>query len=68
MAQASGIFNIIRQLGGSFGVAVLATVLFFEDQILFPYTYGIGSWILILSSIKQCEFGFYLLCAKCGWS
>ena len=27
MAQASGIFNIIRQLGGSFGVAILATVL-----------------------------------------
>jgi DHA2 family multidrug resistance protein len=27
MAQASGLFNIIRQLGGSFGVAVLATLL-----------------------------------------
>jgi MFS transporter, DHA2 family, multidrug resistance protein len=27
MAQASGIFNIIRQLGGSFGVAILATIL-----------------------------------------
>ncbi|MFN8207967.1 MAG: DHA2 family efflux MFS transporter permease subunit [Bacteroidales bacterium] len=27
MAQASGIFNIIRQLGGSFGVAILATLL-----------------------------------------
>jgi DHA2 family multidrug resistance protein len=27
MAQASGIFNVIRQLGGSFGVAILATVL-----------------------------------------
>ena len=27
MAQASGMFNIIRQLGGSFGVAILATLL-----------------------------------------
>ena len=27
MGQASGIFNIIRQLGGSFGVAILATIL-----------------------------------------
>lgn len=27
MAQASGLFNIIRQLGGSFGVAILATIL-----------------------------------------
>lgn len=27
MAQASGIINIIRQLGGSFGVAILATLL-----------------------------------------
>jgi MFS transporter, DHA2 family, multidrug resistance protein len=27
MAQASGLFNIIRQLGGSFGVALLATLL-----------------------------------------
>ncbi len=27
MAQASGMFNIIRQLGGSFGVAILATML-----------------------------------------
>lgn len=27
MAQASGLFNVIRQLGGSFGVAILATVL-----------------------------------------
>ena len=27
MAQASGIFNVIRQLGGSFGVAILATIL-----------------------------------------
>ncbi|MGA2297333.1 MAG: DHA2 family efflux MFS transporter permease subunit [FCB group bacterium] len=27
MAQASGLFNTIRQLGGSFGVAILATIL-----------------------------------------
>ena len=27
MAQASGILNVIRQLGGSFGVAILATLL-----------------------------------------
>jgi DHA2 family multidrug resistance protein len=27
LAQASGLFNVIRQLGGSFGVAVLATLL-----------------------------------------
>jgi DHA2 family multidrug resistance protein len=27
MAQASGIINVIRQLGGSFGVAILATLL-----------------------------------------
>jgi MFS transporter, DHA2 family, multidrug resistance protein len=27
MAQASGLFNVIRQLGGSFGVAILATIL-----------------------------------------
>ncbi len=27
MAQASGLFNIVRQLGGSFGIAILATVL-----------------------------------------
>lgn len=27
LAQASGLFNIIRQLGGSFGVAILATLL-----------------------------------------
>jgi MFS transporter, DHA2 family, multidrug resistance protein len=27
MAQASGLFNIMRQLGGSFGVAILATLL-----------------------------------------
>jgi DHA2 family multidrug resistance protein len=27
MAQASGLTNIIRQLGGSFGVAILATLL-----------------------------------------
>jgi MFS transporter, DHA2 family, multidrug resistance protein len=27
MAQASGLFNILRQLGGSFGVAILATLL-----------------------------------------
>jgi DHA2 family multidrug resistance protein len=27
MAQASGLFNVIRQLGGSFGVAILATLL-----------------------------------------
>jgi MFS transporter, DHA2 family, multidrug resistance protein len=27
MAQASGLFNVIRQLGGSFGVAILATML-----------------------------------------
>ena len=27
MAQASGIINVIRQLGGSFGVAILATIL-----------------------------------------
>ena len=26
MAQASGLFNVIRQVGGSFGVAVLATI------------------------------------------
>ncbi len=27
MAQASGLFNVIRQIGGSFGVAVFATIL-----------------------------------------
>jgi len=27
MAQASGMFNIIRQLGGSFGIAILSTLL-----------------------------------------
>jgi DHA2 family multidrug resistance protein len=27
MAQASGLFNVIRQIGGSFGVAILGTVL-----------------------------------------
>jgi DHA2 family multidrug resistance protein len=27
MAQASGIFNVIRQIGGSFGVAILGTLL-----------------------------------------
>jgi DHA2 family multidrug resistance protein len=27
MAQASGMFNVVRQLGGSFGVAILATLL-----------------------------------------
>lgn len=27
MAQASGLFNVIRQIGGSFGVAVIGTVL-----------------------------------------
>jgi len=27
MAQASGLFNVIRQVGGSFGVAILGTVL-----------------------------------------
>jgi len=27
MAQASGLFNVIRQIGGSFGIAILATML-----------------------------------------
>ncbi len=27
MAQASGLFNVIRQIGGSFGVAILGTIL-----------------------------------------
>ncbi len=27
MAQASGLFNVIRQVGGSFGVAVIGTIL-----------------------------------------
>ena len=27
MAQASGLFNVIRQIGGSFGVAILGTML-----------------------------------------
>lgn len=27
MAQASGMFNVIRQIGGSFGIAILSTVL-----------------------------------------
>jgi MFS transporter, DHA2 family, multidrug resistance protein len=27
MAQASGLFNVIRQIGGSFGVAIMATML-----------------------------------------
>lgn len=27
MAQASGLFNVIRQIGGSFGVAIMATLL-----------------------------------------
>jgi MFS transporter, DHA2 family, multidrug resistance protein len=27
MAQASGLFNVVRQIGGSFGVAILSTIL-----------------------------------------
>jgi len=39
MAQASGLFNVIRQLGGSFGVAILATLL--SSRIKFHNTiYG----------------------------
>lgn len=39
MAQASGLMNIIRQLGGSFGVAILATLL--TSRVSFhTQTYG----------------------------
>jgi DHA2 family multidrug resistance protein len=36
MAQASGLFNIIRQLGGSFGIAILGT--YFADRIVYHLT------------------------------
>jgi DHA2 family multidrug resistance protein len=39
MAQASGLINVIRQLGGSFGVAVFGTIL--TQRTIFHYTmYG----------------------------
>jgi DHA2 family multidrug resistance protein len=36
MAQASGLFNVIRQLGGSFGIAILGTL--FVDRIIYHTT------------------------------
>ena len=39
MAQASGLFNVIRQIGGSFGVAIMGTLL--TDRTIFHNTvYG----------------------------
>ncbi len=39
MAQASGLFNVIRQVGGSFGVAIMGTLL--TDRTIFHTTmYG----------------------------
>ncbi len=39
MAQASGLFNVIRQIGGSFGVAIMGTLL--TDRTIFHTTmYG----------------------------
>jgi MFS transporter, DHA2 family, multidrug resistance protein len=39
MAQASGLFNVIRQIGGSFGVAIMATMLT-RRTIYHSATYG----------------------------
>ena len=39
MAQASGLFNVIRQIGGSFGVAAFGTV-FLRRAIYHAATYG----------------------------
>ena len=41
MAQASGLFNVIRQVGGSFGVALFGTLL--TRRVIFhSTTYGIA--------------------------
>ncbi|MCL5028075.1 MAG: DHA2 family efflux MFS transporter permease subunit [Bacteroidetes bacterium] len=37
MAQASGLFNVLRQIGGSFGVALMGTLL--TDRTIFHYTF-----------------------------
>ncbi|HUL43690.1 MAG TPA: DHA2 family efflux MFS transporter permease subunit [Bacteroidota bacterium] len=39
MAQASGLFNVIRQIGGSFGIAILGTLLT-QRTILHSAIYG----------------------------
>src|SRR3989339_456098 len=39
MAQASGLFNVIRQIGGSFGVALFSTMLI-RRQIFHMSIYG----------------------------
>jgi len=48
MAQASGLFNVIRQLGGSFGVAILATI--FSIRVSY-HTQMYGSSIIPKSQI-----------------
>ena len=50
-AQASGLFNVIRQVGGSFGVAVMGTILS-HQMIIHSANYSQGvTGILPLSSI-----------------
>lgn len=39
MAQASGIINVTRQIGGSFGVALFGTMLI-RDQVIYSNTFG----------------------------
>jgi len=36
MAQASGLFNVIRQIGGSFGIAILGTM--FTNKLIYHLT------------------------------
>ncbi|GET24980.1 MFS transporter [Prolixibacter sp. NT017] len=55
MAQASGLFNVIRQLGGSFGVAILATLL--SSRIKFHTTIYGGALNANSETFKQVTHG-----------
>ncbi|MGE5350773.1 MAG: DHA2 family efflux MFS transporter permease subunit [Acidobacteriota bacterium] len=55
MAQASGLFNVIRQIGGSFGVAIFGTML--TRRILF-HTEALGEAVNRFSpSFQQVQYG-----------